>query len=388
MKRQSGNGRTAVVLGAGGFLGAAWTLGALSAVQQTAGFDVSGADLIVGTSAGSVLAMMLRAGLTVEQLCDAQLAQDSPAQLSASARSGTDIPDAPLTLPDFNAEADWRLPRPGLGSLPLLMHALRNPFRVAPAALCSALVPKGRRRLTSIGGLIDALHDGRDWPTGTHIVATDFQTGSRAVFGRGDGPRVSPARAVMASCAVPGWYEPVEVREVPYIDGAVYSPCSVDLLEDAGCDEVYVLAPMASVEPDRPTTTFGRLERAWRRIATNRTLAEVRKVRATGARVHLLTPDADDLTVMGANMMDVERRADVLLTAREGMVRRLGIPAAQQSGRLHELAGRADGAGIGGGVGAGVGAGAQQPAEVPRHAGDQSGVEGSPGDRPTLTPAA
>jgi len=343
MKRHSGSGRRAVVLGAGGFLGAAWTLGALSAVRQTTGFDVGDADLIVGTSAGSVLAMMLRAGLTVEQLCDAQLGQE-PASGSApdpvaGTRAGTDIPDAPLPLPDLDTDADWRLPRPGVGSLPLLLHALRNPFQVAPAALCSALVPRGRRRLTPIGDLVGDLHDGLGWPGGTHIVATDFHTGSRAVFGGPDGPRVSPARAVMASCAVPGWYEPVEVEQVPYIDGAIYSPCSVDLLEDSGCDEVYVLAPMASLEPDRPTTALGRLERVWRRIATNRTMEEVRRVRATGAQVHVLTPDADDLTVMGANMMDVERRADVLLTAREGMVRRLGLPAAQKAASLDELAG-------------------------------------------------
>lgn len=364
------------MLGAGGFLGAAWTLGALSAVQQTTGFDVTEADLIVGTSAGSVLAMMLRAGLTVEQLCDAQLASDTPAAPSVSTRAGTDIPDAPLTLPDFNAEADWRLPRPGVGSLPLLLHALRNPFRVAPAALCSALVPRGRRRLTSIGTLIDGLHNGPGWPDGTHIVATDYWTGERAVFGRTDSPRVAPSRAVMASCAVPGWYEPVEVAQVPYIDGAVYSPCSVDLVEEAGCDEVYVLAPMASLEPDRPTTAFGRLERAWRRIATSRTLAEVERVRATGARVHVLTPDADDLTVMGANMMDIQRRADVLLTAREGMVRRLGIPAAQRSGSVHEFAGRREGDLVDRGV----------DRRVDRRVEVGTGAEAE--DRPTLTPAA
>lgn len=328
-----------MVLGAGGFLGAAWTLGALSAVQQTTGFDVTDADVMVGTSAGSVLAMMLRAGLTVEQLCAAQLGQDAQAFAASGTRSGTDIPDAPLTLPDFNAEADWRLPRPGVGSLPLLLHAVRNPFRVAPAVLCSALVPRGRRRLTSIGGLIDDLHGGRGWPTGTHIVATDFQTGSRTVFGRRGGPRVSPARAVMASCAVPGWYEPVNVKRVPYIDGAVFSPCSVDLLDGAGCDEVFVLAPMASLHPDRPTTVLGRAERMWRRMATNRTIAEVRRVRASGARVHVLTPDALDLEVMGANMMDIERRADVLLSAREGVVRRLGSPGAWRCASVDGRAG-------------------------------------------------
>jgi len=60
----------------------------------------------------------------------------------------------------------------------------------------------------------------------------------------------------------------------------------------------------------------------------------------SGIEVHVLTPDADDLGVMGANMMDVERRADVLLTAREGMVRRLGLPAAQKPASVGHLAGR------------------------------------------------
>jgi NTE family protein len=206
------------------------------------------------------------------------------------------------------------------------MHALRNPSRVRPAALCAALAPRGRRPLTSIGEMVGGLHGPDDWPTGTRIVATNYRWGSRAVFGRSGAHRTSPAAAVMASCAVPGWYEPVDIGGISYVDGAVYSPCNADIAH--GCEEVFVLAPMASLHPDRPSSPVARLERWWRRGATNRTLEEVRRLRASGVRVHVFTPNAEELEVMGINMMDGSRRSDVLLAAREAVRRRLGAPIA------------------------------------------------------------
>ena len=47
--------RRGIVLGAGGVLGAAWTIGALSALEEVEGFDVRDADVIIGTSAGNDL---------------------------------------------------------------------------------------------------------------------------------------------------------------------------------------------------------------------------------------------------------------------------------------------------------------------------------------------
>jgi NTE family protein len=310
--------RRGLVLGAGGFLGAAWSVGALAALQSATGWNMAEADRIVGTSAGSVLAMLLRAGVSVEQLYDAHA--------RTSAVAGTEVPDAPAMSLCMELEAEpaaFGPPRLAMGSVPLLLHAARNPLRVRVGAVCAALVPRGRRPLTAVGSMISGVTDGRSWPAGTLIVATNYLTGSRTVFGGAGSPRVAPARAVMASCAVPGWYEPVEVRKVPYVDGAVCSPCNVDLLRDAGCDEVYVLAPMASVEPDRPTTALGKLERWWRRKMTLRTLAEVERLRAAGVDVHLFTPNAEDLTVMGANMMDTGRRAEVIRCARRNVARQL-----------------------------------------------------------------
>ena len=60
--------RRGLVLGAGGVLGAAWTVGALVALQDTEGFDVRDVEVLVGTSAGSVLASLLGAGVTPAEL--------------------------------------------------------------------------------------------------------------------------------------------------------------------------------------------------------------------------------------------------------------------------------------------------------------------------------
>ncbi|HEY2205470.1 MAG TPA: patatin-like phospholipase family protein [Pseudonocardia sp.] len=315
--RSSGGGR-GLVLGAGGFLGAAWSLGALAAVQEVTGRDMSGVDLVVGTSAGSVLAALLRAGRSVEDLCEAYQ-DDHPA------------PGSPGTPPlhlDMAAEASHPgLPHPGLGSLPLLLRAARREVDVPATALCAALLPRGRRRLTSVSELIRAAHHGRPWPDGTWLVAMNYRTGERTPLGRDGAPGVPIEHAVAASCAVPAWYEPVTIGGVPYIDGAVASPCNADLVAPAGLDEVYVLAPMASFDSDRPTSPLARLERWWRGVATRRTLLEAERLRAAGTRVRVLAPNARDLAVMGVNMMDGSRRAAVLRTARDSVLRELtGAP--------------------------------------------------------------
>jgi NTE family protein len=300
-----------LVLGAGGFLGAAWSLGALAAVQDATGWDVTGADLMVGTSAGSVLAALLRAGHQVDELTAAHL---------RGSRGGraTRVPDMPAPVLDLIPTAEPSgpgLPRLGVGSLPLALRALRSPRRVPLTAIAAALLPRGRRRLKSVGAVVRDAYRGRPWPGGTLLVAMDYETGERVAFGAPASPRSTVTRAVMASCAVPGWYEPVRIRRVPYVDGAICSPCNADLALDAGLDEIYVLAPMASLEPDRPRSALGKLERLYRRAMTTRVHEEIERLADTGARVHLLTPNAEDLEVMGANMMEPALIPRVLRTA-------------------------------------------------------------------------
>jgi NTE family protein len=123
------------------------------------------------------------------------------------------------------------------------------------------------------------------------------------------------AEAVMASCSIPGWYQPLTIGGRRYIDGGTLSPTSIDLVADAHLDEVYVLAPMISFDYDEPTSVVGRVERRFRRLMTKKALQEAGKVRRRGSSVTLLGPGREDLEAIGINLMDHRRRTVVLDTA-------------------------------------------------------------------------
>src|SRR5688500_8760504 len=64
--------RTALVLGGGGITGIAWEIGLLAGLAE-AGTDLSDADLVVGTSAGSVVGAQLTSGAGLEEMYGRQL---------------------------------------------------------------------------------------------------------------------------------------------------------------------------------------------------------------------------------------------------------------------------------------------------------------------------
>jgi NTE family protein len=72
---------------------------------------------------------------------------------------------------------------------------------------------------------------------------------------------------------------------------------------------------MTSFDYDEPTTLAGRMERRFRRVVTQRLVGELRKVTAKGTKVTVLGPTAEDLRVIGANLMDPSRRTRVLETS-------------------------------------------------------------------------
>ncbi len=206
------------------------------------------------------------------------------------------------------ADATPPSPRWGtLGSPKLIAAAARRPGSVAPGAAVSAMLPVGRGSLEPIGRLVRGrAGDEPRWPTTPQlwIVATDFETGRRIVFGRPGAPEASVSEAVMASCAIPSWYRPMMIGGRRYIDGGACSTTSADVLAKLELDEVYVLAPMASFELDCPSSPLARLERQLRRATTRRLSREVAKLQSLGTKVVTLVPGAEDLSVIGTNMMD------------------------------------------------------------------------------------
>jgi NTE family protein len=298
--------RRGLVLGAGGVLGAAWTIGALAAVQEEYGWDPREAEVLIGTSAGSVLASFLGCGVGVEQLLNHQ--------------RGIVVPGDPEISYDPGRDGGGALPpRPKLriGSPRGVLASALHPLRVTPMAALSAVLPQGRGSLAPLGQLIEAVRPDGGWADHprTWVVAMDYDSGRRVAFGRDGAPEAELRDAVMASCAIPGWYAPVSIGGRRYVDGGACSPTSVDLVTRLELDEVVVLSPMTSLRYDRPTAVAARIERRFRRLSTKRVLGEVKKVAATGTKVTLLGPGAEDLAVIGANMMDPRRREQVLETS-------------------------------------------------------------------------
>jgi NTE family protein len=155
----------------------------------------------------------------------------------------------------------------------------------------------------------------------------DYDSGRRAVFGRPGAPPARLADAVVASCSIPGWFEPAVIGGRRYVDGGVRSPTSLGMMARAGVDEVFVLAPMASLVTGRPRMPHERLERQLRALITMTMLREVRALRAAGIGVTVLTPGPEDLAVMGVNLMDPRRRRLVFETSLATSAAALASPA-------------------------------------------------------------
>ena len=326
-----GTPRRGLVCGAGGVLGFAWEVGALTAVSEHLQWDPRDADVLVGTSAGSVMAALLGCGVPVEDLLSHQ--------------RGMELPPDRVIAYDYERDADGPLPgRPRLrpGSPGLLLRSARRPLAVRPMALAAAALPEGRQPLDSVGRIVrGVLEDPGGWAPHprTWVVAMDYVSGRRAVFGRtGEVPAPLTA-AVTASCSIPGWYAPVRIGGRRYVDGGVLSSTSADLVAGLGLDELVVVAPMASFDYDRPAHWAVRAERRLRRWSTRSFVRELRAVKATGTRVTVLTPGPDDLRAMGANLMDPRRRERVLETSVATARATLAARAARESRRRTDRAG-------------------------------------------------
>ncbi len=311
--------RIGLVLGAGGVLGAAWMTGALPALQKRLPCAINDDDVIVGTSAGSVVAAAVRCGLGVDEM----VAYNRGAATGVLADVGlAPVEDGPLPP----------LPRLRLGSPRLMGAALVTPHRVHPLVGASAWLPHGRGRHVALRSMVHTLHAHAHrhaapqepvpqepvphWVNGqTWIVAVDYDSGRRVIFGRDDAPRVRLPDAVVASCSIPGWYEPVGIEGRRYGGGGVRSTTSLGAVAEAGVTEVYVLAPMASLKSDRPRNPLERAERRLRWLFTRALLRDVNALRSLGVRVTVVTPGPEDLAVMGANLMDPRRRITVLETS-------------------------------------------------------------------------
>ena len=184
-------------------------------------------------------------------------------------------------------------------------------------------LPRGVISTRPIRSLVDRLV-GEEWPERLRVVACDYQTGKRVVFGAPSAPDALPSNAVAASCAIPGFYHPVKIAGRRYVDGGVCSVSNLDLLLGEEVDVAICLNPSSSTaRGPRSLSPFGPVMGAVRAAAHRRLEVEARKLRAAGIEVVMIEPSAADLEVMGHNLMSRRRRAQIAEQAYRSVARSL-----------------------------------------------------------------
>ena len=113
-----------------------------------------------------------------------------------------------------------------------------------------------------------------------------------------------------ASCAIPGYFRPVDIAGRDHVDGGVHSGTNADVLRGEGLDLVIVVAPMGVARGRARTADL-----LLRRAAHRRLERELRPHRAEGIPVVTFEPSSDELEAMGLNLMASDRSAEVLQAA-------------------------------------------------------------------------
>lgn len=306
-----------LVLGAGGGPGWSYLVGTMAAVQAVTGWDPRSADLVIGTSAGAGVGALLRVGLSAPDQFATQLGDAlSPAgQLLADRAAG-------VVWSDDDAVPAERSQRP---ASPLLIARSLAAWPPRPGLLVAGALPRGTRSNRALGDRVTAIANGRDWPAEPYwAVAVRQRDGRRVVFGRDD-VTTDIGSAVRASSAVPGWFEPVEVNRVSYLDGGVWSATNADLAAGLGFDAVLVVAPLSNAAGLTRNVSTNAVRRAYHR----RSLAsEAGLIRHGGSPVHLIEPDATMIDQLRDVPRDGSHRAQTAEAAFSAGVRRLDEDAA------------------------------------------------------------
>src|SRR5829696_2730837 len=319
--------KVGLVLGAGGVLGGAWLTGGLYALARETGWDPMSADNIVGTSAGSMIGSLVASGVPPWFMVAHSAGESFEGLLDAHGR--------PAAEADRSAGATFRLhpgpPPVGPGSWQLIIKAWTAPHRTRPTALVAGWLPRG---VISTEPLKDTIRRVVDEGWSDHpahwVMACDYAKGHRVAFGRGDAPEADLADAVAASCAIPGFYRPVEIAGRPYVDGGLWSTSNLDVLRNEGLDLVICLNPTSSLHPPHAWNPAERVAHVVRRGSGRRLGWEARKLREAGTDLVLIQPTREDLDVMGVNLMSTRRRHQVIETAIKTVTEQLRAPEVRE----------------------------------------------------------
>jgi NTE family protein len=271
----------ALVLGGGGATGNAWLIGVIAGLFE-AGLDVTEADLIVGTSAGSTAAVQITSATPTQLL--AQILSAAPPQ-----RTGPIGADGgPVSIGPAANHMET------LGSIIAAAEDAADMRRRIGAAALEKDAAAHRSAQTQWRATVAARLPSQLWPQRQLLIpAVDAHTGEPVVFDSHSG--VDLVDAVAASTSNGFGVPPYSIGDSLYIDGGYRRNENADLA--AGYARVLVLSPFGgrSLHPSNWGTHLA---------------AQADELRAGGSRVETIFPDSNSQNVLGSGMevMDLSRR--------------------------------------------------------------------------------
>jgi NTE family protein len=253
----------ALVLSGGGATGTAWETGVLLGLQQS-GVDPNHADVVIGTSAGSIVGAQMRSGETLAAMLAAQKSV-SPSGLATWAR-GVDLAYLHDTSEIYATQPITQAQRAEVGA-----RALAAKLPDEATWLATFYPIAGIASLTA-------------WPAAAlDVVAVDAKTGAVAVFDASKADVAPLQLAVAASAAVPAFTPPITIGGRRYTDGGV---AGTNIRLAMGNAVIVAIVPQKS----------------------SLVQADVDALRAAGSQVFTISPDDAALAAMGPNALDASRK--------------------------------------------------------------------------------
>ncbi|MEV4312941.1 patatin-like phospholipase family protein [Actinocrispum sp. NPDC049592] len=253
----------AVVIGGGGHTGFGWQWGVITGLWEC-GVDLATADLVVGTSTGSMAAVHLAADGTPEAMM------------------------AHVTAPPSGHDPEFDSPTNTFGLELGRMIKSGYTAEAIRAEMGRIALTAEARSETLMREISGTYLPHEQWPARRVLIpAIDAETGEFVVFDQESGVRM--VDAVCATCALPGVWEPVTINGRRYIDPFIRSPINADLA--AGFEHVVVIASIAEIRG----LPGGSLDEQ---------LAPVLQ----DGKVTVIVPDQAAMAAIGRDQQDLSRR--------------------------------------------------------------------------------
>ncbi|MEU6347071.1 patatin-like phospholipase family protein [Streptomyces sp. NPDC046977] len=217
-----------IILGGGGQVGIAWETAVLAALTQHAGLDVNAAAVIAGTSAGAFVGATAASGADLAALTDQEIIGSTlspvppPPPAQQDSGTGTAVVPDDITKIVTSREGTVRERSAAVGQL----------------ALAATPVVDEETYLQ----LLATMFTPREWPATTdlRITSAHCTTGETVLWSRNHG--IDLMRAVASSCAIPGFFPPVQHNGDYYCD-APRTPFCATLAETEQLDRILFIGP-------------------------------------------------------------------------------------------------------------------------------------------------